>query len=98
MPSTKYHWSLRCLFLYLSDDNSRFSLFPTSGQLLDRNVFHVEVPRVDYEKLAGKRQVEDSNSQDSCIPGLPIPVRISLISEVTTYPGTLHETVVVQSN
>ena len=28
--------------------------------LLDRIDIHVEVPRVDYEKLADKRQVEDS--------------------------------------
>ncbi len=29
-----------------------------SGPLLDRIDIHVEVPRVDYEKLADKRQVE----------------------------------------
>ena len=33
-----------------------------SGPLLDRFDIHVEVPRVDYEKLAGKRQVEDSKT------------------------------------
>ncbi len=31
-----------------------------SGPLLDRIDIHVEVPRVDYEKLADKRQVESS--------------------------------------
>ncbi len=31
-----------------------------SGPLLDRIDIHVEVPRVDYEKLADKRKVEDS--------------------------------------
>lgn len=31
-----------------------------SGPLLDRIDIHVEVPRVDYEKLADKRRVEDS--------------------------------------
>ncbi|MBV9688808.1 MAG: YifB family Mg chelatase-like AAA ATPase [Ktedonobacteraceae bacterium] len=31
-----------------------------SGPLLDRIDIHVEVPRVDYEKLANKRQVETS--------------------------------------
>jgi magnesium chelatase family protein len=31
-----------------------------SGPLLDRIDIHVEVPRVDYEKLADKRAVEDS--------------------------------------
>src|SRR5947207_3745280 len=31
-----------------------------SGPLLDRIDIHVEVPRVDYEKLADKRQVENS--------------------------------------
>jgi len=31
-----------------------------SGPLLDRIDIHVEVPRVDYEKLADKRTVEDS--------------------------------------
>ena len=32
-----------------------------SGPLLDRIDIHVEVPRVDYEKLTDKRQVEDSS-------------------------------------
>ncbi|HEV2659672.1 MAG TPA: YifB family Mg chelatase-like AAA ATPase, partial [Ktedonobacteraceae bacterium] len=31
-----------------------------SGPLLDRIDIHVEVPRIDYEKLADKRQVENS--------------------------------------
>jgi len=31
-----------------------------SGPFLDRIDIHVEVPRVDYEKLADKRQVENS--------------------------------------
>jgi magnesium chelatase family protein len=31
-----------------------------SGPLLDRIDIHIEVPRIDYEKLADKRQVEDS--------------------------------------
>src|SRR3989441_11063735 len=31
-----------------------------SGPLLDRIDIHVEVPRVDYEKLSDKRQVETS--------------------------------------
>ena len=31
-----------------------------SGPLLDRIDIHVEVPRVDYEKLADKRKVENS--------------------------------------
>jgi magnesium chelatase family protein len=31
-----------------------------SGPLLDRIDIHVEVPRIDYEKLADKRQMEDS--------------------------------------
>jgi magnesium chelatase family protein len=33
-----------------------------SGPLLDRIDIHVEVPRVDYKKLADKRQVEDSKT------------------------------------
>ena len=33
-----------------------------SGPLLDRIDIHVEVPRVDYEKLADKQQVEDSKT------------------------------------
>ena len=33
-----------------------------SGPLMDRIDIHVEVPRVDYEKLADKRQVEDSKT------------------------------------
>ncbi len=33
-----------------------------SGPLLDRIDIHVEVPRVDYEKLADKRKVEDSTT------------------------------------
>src|SRR5258707_6438347 len=33
-----------------------------SGPLLDRIDIHVEVPRVDYEKLADKRQVEGSKT------------------------------------
>lgn len=33
-----------------------------SGPLIDRIDIHVEVPRVDYEKLADKRQVEDSKT------------------------------------
>ncbi len=33
-----------------------------SGPLLDRIDIHVEVPRVDYEKLADKRQVENSGT------------------------------------
>jgi magnesium chelatase family protein len=33
-----------------------------SGPLVDRIDIHVEVPRVDYEKLADKRQVEDSRT------------------------------------
>jgi magnesium chelatase family protein len=33
-----------------------------SGSLLDRIDIHVEVPRVDYEKLADKRQVETSQT------------------------------------
>jgi magnesium chelatase family protein len=33
-----------------------------SGPLLDRIDIHVEVPRVDYEKLADKRQVENSET------------------------------------
>jgi magnesium chelatase family protein len=33
-----------------------------SGPLLDRIDIHVEVPRVDYEKLADKRKVEDSKT------------------------------------
>ena len=33
-----------------------------SGPLLDRIDIHVEVPRVDYEKLADKRNVEDSKA------------------------------------
>jgi magnesium chelatase family protein len=32
-----------------------------SGPLLDRIDIHVQVPRVDYEKLTHKRNVEDSN-------------------------------------
>ena len=32
-----------------------------SGPLMDRIDIHVEVPRVDYEKLADKRQMGDSN-------------------------------------
>src|SRR5437764_13736254 len=31
-----------------------------SGPLIDRIDIHVEVPRVDYEKLADKRNVENS--------------------------------------
>src|SRR5438132_14066687 len=33
-----------------------------SGPLLDRIDIHVEVPRVDYEKLADKRQIENSET------------------------------------
>jgi hypothetical protein len=33
-----------------------------SGPLIDRIDIHVEVPRVDYEKLADKRNVEDSKT------------------------------------
>jgi magnesium chelatase family protein len=33
-----------------------------SGPLIDRIDIHVEVPRVDYEKLADKRQVETSET------------------------------------
>ncbi len=33
-----------------------------SGPLLDRIDIHVEVPRVDYEKLADKRNVESSQT------------------------------------
>jgi magnesium chelatase family protein len=33
-----------------------------SGPLLDRIDIHVEVPRVDYEKLTDKRNVEDSKA------------------------------------
>src|SRR5450759_3929904 len=33
-----------------------------SGPLLDRIDIHVEVPRVDYEKLADKRQMESSTT------------------------------------
>src|SRR5437660_7660073 len=33
-----------------------------SGPLLDRIDIHVEVPRVDYEKLADKRNVENSQT------------------------------------
>src|SRR6266487_1723004 len=33
-----------------------------SGPLLDRIDIHVEVPRVDYEKLADRRNVEDSKT------------------------------------
>jgi magnesium chelatase family protein len=32
------------------------------GPLLDRIDIHIEVPRIDYEKLADKRQVEDSKT------------------------------------
>ena len=33
-----------------------------SGPLLDRIDIHVEVPRVDYDKLADKRNIEDSKT------------------------------------
>ncbi len=33
-----------------------------SGPLIDRIDIHVEVPRVDYEKLADKRHIEDSKT------------------------------------
>ncbi|HBE25469.1 MAG TPA: magnesium chelatase, partial [Ktedonobacter sp.] len=33
-----------------------------SGPLLDRIDIHVEVPRVDYEKLADKRNAENSTT------------------------------------
>jgi len=33
-----------------------------SGPLLDRNDIHIEVPRVDYEKLSGDRMGETSET------------------------------------
>ena len=38
-----------------------------SGPLLDRLDIHIEVPRVDYEKLADKRQVETSAMVRACV-------------------------------
>ena len=35
-----------------------------SGLLLDRSDIHVEVPRVDYEKLADKRNIADSKARN----------------------------------
>src|SRR5207247_6696160 len=35
-----------------------------SGPLIDRIDIHVEVPRVDYEKLADKRNIADSKARN----------------------------------
>ena len=40
-----------------------------SGPLLDRIDIHVEVPRVDYEKLADKRGVENSTTIRARVQG-----------------------------
>ncbi len=51
-----------------------------SGPLLDRIDIHVEVPRVDYEKLADKRNVEDSKpSAPGCRP--PVSANWSALRE-----------------
>jgi magnesium chelatase family protein len=49
-----------------------------SGPLLDRIDIHVEVPRVDYEKLADKRYVEDSKT-------IPARVRAARCSRPITW-------------
>jgi len=41
-----------------------------SGPLLDRIDIHVEVPRVDYEKLADKRGVENSTTIRARVQGM----------------------------
>jgi hypothetical protein len=49
-----------------------------SGPLLDRIDIHVEVPRVDYEKLTDKRYVEDSKT-------IPARVRAARCSRPITW-------------
>jgi magnesium chelatase family protein len=40
-----------------------------SGPLLDRIDIHIEVPRVDYEKLADRRGVENSTTIRARVQG-----------------------------
>jgi magnesium chelatase family protein len=60
-----------CLCGWLNDPQKAFGCAPAvvtkyqkriSGPLLDRIDIHVEVPRVDYEKLSGNRMRETSAS------------------------------------
>ncbi len=47
-----------------------------SGPLLDRIDIHVEVPRVDYEKLADKRQVEHSKTVRARVQAVVISLNV----------------------
>ncbi len=52
-----------------------------SGLLLDRIDIHVEVPRVDYEKLADKRQVENSAT-------IRVRVQVACEQQLQRFTGT----------
>jgi len=52
-----------------------------SGPLIDRIDIHVEVPRVDYEKLTDKRNVEDSKT-------IPARVQAARERQLERFKGT----------